>query len=175
MIELLNRLPTAKPAAGFLYCAGLMCSTLALILAGANAARAQLTSQALIGDAVSPDSISRHTDVDEAIKRFLNRDILAAHQFLEAAKKKDPNLPPVDLLVAKMYFLSGNATAGRISLERTALENPDDPEAYLIIADQAMQQGRTIEADALYERALELTAKFSGNAKRKRNFEILRT
>ena len=51
---------------------------------------------------------SRYGDVDEAIKRFINRDVLAARQFLETAKKKDPNLPPVDLLLAKMYFLTGN-------------------------------------------------------------------
>ena len=40
---------------------------------------------------------------------------------LEAAKKKSPDLPPVDLLLAKMYFLAGNANAGRISLEKTAM------------------------------------------------------
>ena len=97
---------------------------------------------------------------------------MAARQFLEAAKKKDPNLPPVDLLLAKMYFLTDNATGGRVSLEKTAIDNPEDPEAYLILADQAMQQGRTIEADALYEKGLEMTTKFNGNAKRKRNFEI---
>ena len=125
----------------------------------------------LIGDSVSEIG-NRYGDVDEAIKRFMNRDVLAARQFLEAAKKKDASLPPVDLLLAKMYFLTDNAAAGRASLEKTALDNPDDPEAYLILADQAMQQGRTIEADALYEKGLAMAAKFSGNAKRKRNFEI---
>ena len=54
----------------------------------------------------------------------MNRDVLAARQFLEAAKKKDPALPPVDLLLAKMYYLTGNAERGRVSLEKTALENP---------------------------------------------------
>ncbi|HEX3598625.1 MAG TPA: tetratricopeptide repeat protein [Lacipirellulaceae bacterium] len=130
-----------------------------------------LTTQMLIGDSVSEIG-NRYSDVDEAIKRFSNRDILAARQFLESAKKKDPNLPPVDLLLAKMYFLAGNAQSGRISLEKTAMDNPEDPEAYLILADQAMQQGRTIEADALYEMGMALSSKFSSNAKRKRNFEI---
>jgi tetratricopeptide (TPR) repeat protein len=102
----------------------------------------------------------------------VNRDVLAARQFLESAKKKDPNLPPVDLLLAKMYFLGGNVAAGRVSLEKTALDNPDDPEAYLVMADQAMQQGRTIEADALYDKGMAMAAKFNGNPKRKRNFEI---
>src|SRR4029079_16137015 len=97
---------------------------------------------------------------------------LAARQFLEAAKKKDPALPPDDLLLAKMYFLGGNAQAGRISLEKTATETPDDPEPALLLADQALAQGRTIEADALYARALETTGTVNGGAKRKGNFEL---
>jgi len=171
MIELFCRIPASRIGVGLSYRFVLMGSALALALLGVDAARAQLTTKMLIDDSVSEIG-NQYGDVDEAIKRFMNRDVLAARQFLEAAKKKDANLPPVDLLLAKMYFLSGNAQAGRISLEKTAMENPDDPEAYLILADQAMQQGRTIEADALYERGLAMTAKFSGNAKRKRNFDI---
>ena len=150
----------------------LLWAAIPLALLSGQIAQAQITTQMLIGDAVSSDAISRYTDVDEAIKRFMNRDVLAARQFLEAAKKKDANLPPVELLLAKMYFLTNNATGGRVSLEKTAIDNPEDPEAYLILADQAMQQGRTIEADALYEKGLAMATKFNGNAKRKRNFEI---
>ncbi len=130
-----------------------------------------MTTQILIGDSVSEIG-NRYGDVDEAIKRFTNHDVLAAKQFLESAKKKDPSLPPVDLMLAKMYFLAGNPQSGRISLEKTAMENTDDPESYLILADQAMQQGRTIEADALYDKGMSIASKFNGNAKRKRNFEI---
>jgi Tfp pilus assembly protein PilF len=71
-----------------------------------------------------------------------------------------------------MYFLAGNAVAGRASLERTAMEAPEDPEAYLILADQAIQQRRLIEAESLYDKGLELAEKFNGNAKRKRNSEV---
>jgi predicted Zn-dependent protease len=160
--------------AGIPLQAALVFGLFALVIAGeAGDARAQtITTQMLIGDAVSTDSLAKYTDVDQAIKYFINRDVLAARQFLEAAKKKDPALPPVDLLLAKMYFLGGNAVAGRAALEKSATETPDDPEPGLLLADQALQQGRTIEADALYARAFELTAKFNGAAKRKRNFEI---
>jgi tetratricopeptide (TPR) repeat protein len=134
------------------------------------AAQSQLTKEALIGDAVS--ELGRYNDIDEAIKRFQNRDVLGARRFLESAKEKDPNLPPTDLTLAKMYFLSGNAAAGRASLEKAAQDNPADPEAYLILADQAITQGRSIEAEALYEKALQLTEAFDENAKRKRSLEI---
>ncbi len=154
--------------------AALIWALLAIVVTlGAGKARAQaITSQMLIGDAVNADELTKYPDIDQAIKYFINRDVLASRQFLEAAKKKDPCLPPVDLLLAKMYFLGGNAAAGRSSLEKTAADNPDDPEPFLILADQALQQGRTIEADALYEKGLELTSKFNGAPKRKRNFEI---
>lgn len=171
MIELSRRLSAWVARAEFRLHVAFICAGLSLAITGSNSARAQITTQLLIGDSVSEVG-NRYADVDEAIKRFMNRDVLAARQFLETAKKKDPNLPPVELLLAKMYFLGGNAAAGRVSLEKTAMDNSDDPEVYLILADQAMQQGRTIEADALYERGMTIASKFSGNAKRKRNFDI---
>jgi Tfp pilus assembly protein PilF len=143
------------------------------MLAATGTSRAQsITTEMLIGDAVNKELLPKYTDVDEAIKRFLNRDVLAAKTFLDTAKKKDPTLPPVDLLMAKLYFMAGNAGMGRATLEKTANDNPEDPEPTLILADQALQQGRMIEAEALYEKALELTSKFNGAPKRKRNFEI---
>jgi tetratricopeptide (TPR) repeat protein len=171
MIDSFCRLSAARFVAAVPFRVGLLLGAAALSLAGSNIVRAQITTQILIGDSVSEIG-NRYGDVDEAIKRFTNHDVLAARQFLESAKKKDPTLPPIDLMLAKMYFLAGNAQSGRISLEKTALENADDPEAYLILADQAMQQGRTIEADALYDKGMTIASKFSGNAKRKRNFEI---
>ena len=137
----------------------------------ANTALAQITSQMLIGDAVSEIG-NRYADIDEAIKRFANRDFLGARQFLESAKRKDPSLPPTDLTLAKMYFLANNAAAGRASLEKTATDNPGDPEACLILADQASRERRFIEAESLYDKGLQLTEKFSENARRKRNLEI---
>jgi Tfp pilus assembly protein PilF len=72
-----------------------------------------------------------------------------------------------------MYFLATqNAAAGRASLEKTAMDHPGDPEAYLILADQAMRERRVIEAESLYEKGLQLTEKFTENARRKRNMEI---
>src|SRR3954471_16477453 len=140
MIELFRRLSTKGLHITISRRIGLalvFATLAALAIVPGNVQAQGLTTQALIGDAVDTTSLARYTDVDEAIKRFLNRDVLAARQFLDAAKKKEPNLPPVDLLLAKMYFLSGNVPAGRVSLEKTAAENPDDPEATLILADQA--------------------------------------
>jgi Tfp pilus assembly protein PilF len=133
---------------------------------------AQVTTETLIGDSVAPEELTKHPDVDEAIKRFSNRDVLGARQFLETAKRKAPKLPPTDLILAKLYFLSNDAAAGRNALEATVADNPNDPEVYLILADQFLQSGQSIAAEALYDKALQLIDKFSENPKRKRNFEL---
>ena len=133
---------------------------------------AQLTTEALIGDSVSDLGGSRYSDIDEAIKRFSNRDELGARTFLETAVRKNSKLPPVDLILAKMYLLSGNASAGMAYLEKTVMDNPGDPEPFLILGDDAFRSGQTIHAEALYGRALTLIDAFQGNEKRKRSFVI---
>jgi tetratricopeptide (TPR) repeat protein len=176
MIGLFCRRPAEACRMGWLPRAALPFSLCLLMLDGessrAQAQNTNMTAKMLIGDAVNDDEISRYPEVDDAIKRFINRDVLAARTFLEAAKKKNANLPPVDLILARMFFLTGNNVAGRVSLEKTASDNPDDPEPFLINADQAVSQGRIIEADALYDKSLALIGKFNGAPKRKRNFEI---
>lgn len=153
----------------FLAIAALSVAVTGAILVGDT--HGQITQQTLIGDAVS-ETGSKYSDIDKAIQFFSNRDVPNARLLLEAAKRKDPSLPPTDLTLAKMYILSGNAVAGRASLEKTTLEVPGDPEPHLILADQAIQQGRFIEAEALYDKAITITEKFTENPKRKRNFQI---
>jgi tetratricopeptide (TPR) repeat protein len=137
----------------------------------AEAAHGQITQQTLIGDAVS-ETGPKYSDIDKAIQFFTNRDVTNARLLIETAKSKDPSLPPIDVVMAKLYFASNNAAGGRASLERAVLETPSDPEAYLILAEQAVQQGRFIEAESLYDKAIGLLDKFTENAKRKRNFQI---
>jgi type IV pilus assembly protein PilF len=129
-----------------------------------------LTPKVLIGDAVeNPD---QYNDISEAITRFNNRDVLSARQFLDNALRQNPKLPPSGVTLAKMYYLTGNAPLGRASLEETVDEYPNDPEVYLILAEQAFANRQTIEADALFDKAIGLIDQFGDNAKRKRNFII---
>ena len=146
-------------------------SIVVVVVAITGTAHGQITQQMLIGDAVS-ETGAKYADIDKAIQFFTNRDVPNARLLLETAKQKDPALPPVDLTLAKLYFLSNNAAAGRAALEKTAMEIPGDPEASLILAEQATREGRFIEAESLYDKAISLIDKFSENPKRKRNFQI---
>ena len=61
---------------------------IAVLLIAGRFASAQMTTDQLIGDSVS-DAATKYSDVDEAIKRFNNRDVLGARQFLEAASPQE--------------------------------------------------------------------------------------
>lgn len=151
---------------------GLAALGAAVLLLTAGQASAQITNQALIGDAVSDADASRYSDVKNAIERYGNRDIVAARTFLETAKRKNPKLPPVAVMLAKLHALAGNANAVRPALEDCITEAPDDPEPYLILAEDSIRGNRTIEADALFDKAVKLMQEYDANAKRKRDFMI---
>ena len=134
-------------------------------------AMGQLTTEALIGQAVSLSNQS-YPDIENAIQRFRNNDVQGARVFLEKAKAKHTKLPPPDVMLAKMQAFARNGLAMRALLEVTVVKYPGDPEAYLLLADQAFAAGRTAEASALFEKAESLNGKFEENAKRKRNFVV---
>ncbi len=130
-----------------------------------------LTPKYLIGDAVSLSN-KEYPEIEKAIQRFRNSDAAGAMEYLKSAKEKYPKLAPVDVMMAKMQLLVRNNRAIQFLLERAATVNPDDPEAYLMLADQAFAGQRTTESLALFDYAEPLVEKFSGNNKRKRNFNI---
>lgn len=154
-------------------CRGLLILiALSVFVTGAEQAAAQIKPANLIGDAVSDPDNSKYSDVAEAIKRYTNKDVLGARQFLESAKRKEDRLPPVNLMLAKLYFLSRQTQAGLAALEATAREVPNDPEPYLLLADQAIASQQAVQAIALYDKAIELIDKYDDNPRRKRKFVI---
>lgn len=165
-------LPETNPIAALSY-RKLIASLLLCLFAAAagTSAQAQLTTENLIGDAVSLSNRS-YPEVEDAIQRFRNKDVEAAQAFLERAKEKYPKLPPTNVTMAKMFIVGRNGNAARLLLEKATVETPGDPEAYLLLADDAFTSGRTTEAAVLFEKAGELNEAFSDNPKRKGKFEI---
>ena len=133
--------------------------------------KSPLTPEYLIGDAVSLSSKS-YPEIEKALQRFGNGDGTGAQEYLEKAKEKYPKLAPVDVMMAKMQLLNRNARAVQFYLERASTQNPEDPESFLILADQAFAAQRTAESLALFAYAEPLVAKFSENPKRKQKFLI---
>ena len=137
----------------------------------ATAQTQQLTKEFLIGPSVSEIG-PRFNDIDSAIQRFRNNDVAAARRFLELSREKNPQLPPVQTMLARMFLTTRNAANARASLEQAITEVPSDPEAYLILADQASAENRVAEVEGLLLLAAPLVEAYEGNAKRKRNFVL---
>lgn len=141
------------------------------IVAVAMPAMAQVTVESLTSSAVSEVG-PYYQDVEDAINRFLSRDIDGARNLLSAAKKKAPKLAPPEVMLAQLFIAAGQGPAARQELERAIKKFPDDPEAYLILSDVAFSEGRFTEAGLLFAKASALAAKFSENPKRKQNFQM---
>ncbi|TWU23632.1 tetratricopeptide repeat protein [Bythopirellula polymerisocia] len=140
-------------------------------LGDAPDANMQPTVEALIGNAVSLSN-RNYPEIEKAIQRFKNGDVEGALEFLKKAKEKYPKLPPNYITLAKLHVMAQNTQGAYNLLELQVAEDPTDPEAYLLLADQSFAGNRTAEAEALFEKAEPLVEKFDGNAKRKRDMEI---
>lgn len=138
---------------------------------GVAAAQDPFTVENLIGDSVSLSN-QAYPEVENALQRFKNGDLPGAKEYLDIAKQKYPKLPPVDLMLAKLQVFARNGEQARMLLESTVTNYPNDPEAYLLLADLAFAEGRTTESHALFEKAKSLVEKFNENAKRQQNFQI---
>jgi tetratricopeptide (TPR) repeat protein len=146
-------------------------ATLASIIALAGTvSHAQVTAQTLIGKAVSDDTQTQ--EVTGAINRFRDRDIDGCRAILERVKSNNVKMPPAGVMMAMLWLSVNQLAPARSELEETVIKFPKDPEPYLMMGDLAFQDRRVTDADMLFQRATQLTAEYTENAKRKRDFEI---
>lgn len=157
---------------GFRFLTRRLAAALAFtVLVGTGvSAQAQVTAQALIGNAVSDDSLNK--EVNNAITRFRDRDIDGCRAILERAKSNNAKLPPPGVMMATLWLAVNQIQPAREELETTVVKYAADPEAYLKLGDLAFGEGRITDSDQLFEKATELTAAYTENPKRKRDFEI---
>ena len=137
---------------------------------GASLAHGQITAQTLVGKAVSDDA--QYGDINNAIGRFRDRDIVGCRALLERARSNNAKLPPPGVMMSVLWLGVNQLQPARAELEDTAVKFPGDPEPYLMLGDLAFQDRRITDADVLFSKATELTTAFTENAKRKRDFEI---
>jgi len=117
--------------------------------------------------ALATDKKLRMQEISDAMERFKDRDLEGTLKYLEAAVKKNPELPPVYVILAGFYE-AANLPQGIVqALETGVQKNPDDPEAYIFLAQISLREQRIIEADLLFNRASALLAKYDKNPKRK--------
>jgi Tfp pilus assembly protein PilF len=75
-------------------------------------------------------------------------------------------------MYAQLLIAANQGQAAQAELENCIKAHPEDPESYLILADQSFAAGLVTSAELLYGKAKELNTTFNENQKRKRNFAI---
>jgi len=73
---------------------------------------------------------------------------------LKAARVKAENLPPVDLMLARLHFSHNKAAAGKQLLEEVAVAEANHPEVYLLFGNVALNEGRLTDAMLHFERSM---------------------
>jgi Tfp pilus assembly protein PilF len=157
-------------------CAVAVSSSLALAVSPALGQAPRFTAKELLADSVAEVG-AKHSQVDDAITKFSLGDLSGALQHLKNAKVQAKEIPPPEVLMAKLCLLGinprlgRNAALGRVWLERAVAADAADPEPFVILGDVALSESRVTDADVLFAQSLALAEKFADNAKRKQAFQ----
>ncbi len=89
---------------------------------------------------------------------------------LEAAKTKNPDLPAVDIMIARMLMANGQWSDALAVLESYVAKNVSDAEAFKSFAEIAMVSGRWTDAWLQLEKSYELSAAMPFSETRKAHF-----
>jgi tetratricopeptide (TPR) repeat protein len=125
--------------------------------------------------AVEVDAASRAIpEVDRAIKAFEAREFDASLKLLVEAVKNHPDLPPANVIFARLAFAGHQPGLIRPALERAAIEAPGHPEVYILFGNVALLEGRTTDAAVHFEKAGNLAATGGWPPARRQRFELFR-
>ena len=149
--------------------------TLAVMISAACVAaresRGEVTVEKLTANAVT--GIGPYLqDVTDAIRQFGAKNYAKAFEHLESAKKSTPRLAPPEVMMAQLYYDAGQPAAGASMLEKAIRRVPQDPEAYVILAERALVESRLTEAELLFARVTKLIDSFTENPRRKQDLQV---
>jgi predicted Zn-dependent protease len=150
---------------------GSLAVAIATLTGLAHSARAEPTVESLTGNAISGVG-PYYQDVEDAIRRFADKDYAGALARLERAKKTVPRLAPAEIMMAQLYLDANQGAAAVNMLERAVKRAPQDPEAFVMLAERAVSEGRATEAGLLFQVAAKLIEGFAENPKRKQNMQL---
>ena len=109
-----------------------------------------------------------------ALEKFNHSDITGALSDLEQMAAADPKMIPPRLIMAQWFAQLKNPNAVRLCLEKAVIETPEDPEAYILLAENALRQGEWMAAELLLGKAGGLLGveREWANSERKQNLTV---
>jgi Tfp pilus assembly protein PilF len=150
-----------------------------LLLAGGGTLSAQVVTPDAGTTAPSkPEAVTPPAQIEEvsgAVELFKRQDYDGAAALLEKAAKAHPelDLPPSNVVMFQLFAQTNQPALARMSLDKATMSNPDDPEAFVTLADIALQDRRVTEAELLFNKARELLQVFKGSTKRKDRLGVM--
>lgn len=123
----------------------------------------QLTAEQLLSTSIEKYD-DKYADVGQAITAFQQGKVTEARTLLVNLRKRQPQLAPPDTLLAMLHFSANQRDAAEQSLELATVNDPKDPEAFLLAGDLAFRERRLLMADLAYERAQRLLEATPGDS-----------
>ena len=118
-----------------------------------------------------PPPTAEKQDVTDALSLFKAHDFEGALKLWKEAAQKNADLPPAQVIMAQLFFQAGMLKEAQIALEQAAIDDPADPETYLLMASVAMHDHDVSKAESLIQKAKGLLATFTKSAKRKERLQ----
>ncbi len=112
-------------------------------------------------------------EVSQALDLFRQKDAAGAYELLKKAYELHPELSPPEILMAQFFGRIGQMDVAFGWIERAGENFPDDPEAYFMLSQFAIQQGRLVGAGLLLEKGNALVEKYDKDPQRKEKLQLL--
>ena len=131
-----------------------------------NAAWGQ--TDAAIGTTVDPLRI----ELQAAADMFNKTDFNGAFERLKTICADNPGLAPPRVILAQWFSVANQPDGMFASLNAATTDSPDDPEAFLLLGEIALQKGETAAASLFFQKGETLLAAFNADAERKKLMQI---
>jgi len=108
-------------------------------------------------------------ELEKAVEAFNASQFAETLEILKSLYEKHPEIVPPRIVLAQWFAQSNLGTAVRANLEMGTEEVPDDPEAFLLLAEISLKQGSLTAAEALLRQATTKVSAYTINPTRKKN------
>ena len=107
-----------------------------------------------------------------ALELYQRNDFDAAKKMLDEICEQDPKLPPPGIFLVQFAAATRQDDRVRFWLDQAAWNHPDDPEAFTLLAEFALNDNRFAEAKLLVEKSVSLLKNLATNEDRRKSIEI---
>ncbi len=112
-------------------------------------------------------------DVPHALELYRRGDFEQAKKMLEEICQKDPKLPPPGIFMVQFAATTRQNDRVRFWLDQATWNYPNDPEAFILLAEFAINDNRLTEAKLLADKGVSLLGNIAANEERHKAVETL--